>query len=175
MKTIRDIAEAFARKRHKGQFRRDQKTPYIRHVGQVARRARRIAARMPDLTSYEIEMAEVVGWLHDLIEMGVATAEELIAIGIPRDAVDAVLALTRTESGATYEDDIMRAKKNRIARPVKIADNLANLSDDPTDNQIIRYAKSLQTLYEPLYTTRGTEPGRFTSSTTNESNVGKSG
>lgn len=149
-RTILQIAEAFARKRHRGQFRRDGKTPYISHVKQVAEFTRVRVQRMVQLrqlTSYEAEMAEVVAWLHDLIEDCGVTPEELREIGIPEDAIEATLALTK-RFGELYLHAVARAKANRIGRPVKISDNLSNIGDNPTDKQIFKYSASLQFLLQ---------------------------
>ncbi len=62
--------------------------------------------------------------------------------------MDAVIALTHLHEAESYEQAILRAKANPIARKVKIADNLSNLSDAPTNKQIIKYSKSLQVLME---------------------------
>jgi len=55
--------------------------------------------------------------------------------------------LTRRK-GQTYEEHIQEIAGNALATEVKIADNLTNLSDSPTDRQIEKYAKSLLVLVE---------------------------
>ena len=120
---------------HEGQFRRDGTTPYINHVI-------RVVANVKARNGTEDEI--VVAWLHDLVEDTTITLAQLLT-NFPSRIVDAVDALTHRD-GESYEESIERAKANPIARNVKIADNLANLSDCPTDKQIRKYSKSLQTL-----------------------------
>lgn len=130
-----DKAMYIADHAHAGQFRRDEVTPYIRHVEKVVENVKK-----RDGISDEI----IVAWLHDVIEDTTITVDEL-KIHFPCHIVEAVIALTHIED-EPYEASILRAKANPIARQVKIADNLANLSDSPTDKQILKYAKSLQEL-----------------------------
>lgn len=129
------LASAIAIKAHKNQFRRDGVTPYISHVEQVVSNIRKRGGSDEERT---------VAWLHDVIEDTDVTIDYLRE-QFPQKIVDAVIALTH-QKGESYESAILRAKANPIARNVKIADNLANLSDNPTDKQILKYAKSLQTL-----------------------------
>ena len=51
-------------------------------------------------------------------------------------------AVHRT-GGPDYEDYLGGIKGNPIAKKVKIADMLSNLSDHPSDRQIVKYAKGL--------------------------------
>lgn len=120
---------------HQGQFRRDGTTPYIEHVVQVVRNVIKRGGDDDDI---------VVAWLHDTIEDTSLTAAQLLT-NFPSYIVDAVVALTHKED-ESYAQAIERAKANPIARKVKIADNLANLSNGPTDKQIIKYSMSLQVL-----------------------------
>ena len=59
--------------------------------------------------------------LHDVIEDSDITAEDLLAEGIPAEVVEAVQSLTKKEH-EEYQDFVARAKKNKIAAKVKIAD-----------------------------------------------------
>lgn len=126
---------AIANQHHAGQYRHDKKTPYIDHVRLVVRN---VIRRKDDADHI------IVAWLHDLIEDTEITAARLSET-FPPHIVAAVIALTHIE-GETYEEAILRARANPIAREVKIADNLANLSDSPSDKQILKYSKSLQVL-----------------------------
>ena len=67
----------------------------------------------------DLEMS--VALLHDVIEDSEITAADLLAEGIPVEVVEAVASLSRNEN-ESYEDFIARAKKNRLAAKVKIAD-----------------------------------------------------
>ena len=127
-------AERIARKAHNGQTRRDWVTPYIQHPWAVQEKLRHEG---PDV--------QATAWLHDVIEDTDVTAEDLIREGIPQKVVDAVLVLTKPR-GQTYEQYLDDVRDNKIARKVKVADMLHNLSDSPTRKQILKYAHGLQWL-----------------------------
>ena len=131
-----DIAFGLAEKAHAGQFRRDGTTPYFDHVRDVAR-----IAQMRGGDDKVIAAA----LLHDVMEDCNVTEFELLEAGICQEVVDAVKALT-LDGDTPYHEKIKALSSNPIARVVKIADNLSNLSDEPTDRQILKYAKSLQIL-----------------------------
>lgn len=56
--------------------------------------------------------------------------------------IEAVRLLTK-RSGLSYEDYLRGVRGNALARKVKIQDMLDNLSDSPTDRQIVKYAHGL--------------------------------
>ncbi len=130
------LAEKIATQAHDGQFRRDGLVPYIEHPRSVVERV----PNDPD--------AQVVAWLHDVLEDTSVTAEELETQGIPKNLVDAVELITKRK-GKPYEDYLEDIAASPLATKVKIADMLANLSDKPTDRQIRKYAKGLLRLTEP--------------------------
>ena len=100
-------AKAIATIAHRGQTDKVGVT-YIEHP-------RRVAGRLTDPTQV------AAAWLHDVIEDCGVTADDLIAAGISREVVDAVVLLTRTE--ANEGDGYYRAiRKNPIALAVKLAD-----------------------------------------------------
>ncbi len=132
-----ESCESIARLAHAGQFRRDGVTPYIKHVEAVVARVQN-------------DRTKCVAWLHDVIEDcgNVYSGNELLKMGVPFDIVDAVETLTRRKADS-YFDFISRVKlAGFMAEDVKKADLLANLSDDPTDVQIRRYATALLWLTE---------------------------
>ncbi len=137
MITQSDIAEELAYRGHAGQFRRDGVTPYVNHVLQVARIVKH---RGGD------DNAVAVAKSHDLLEDSSFSKFDLLNAGLNEKVVEAIVDLTHLHGNESYEQAILRAKANPLARQVKIADNLANLSDAPTDKQILKYAKSLQIL-----------------------------
>ena len=59
--------------------------------------------------------------LHDVLEDSDITAEQLLAAGIPAEVVEAIQYLSRNEN-EEYQDFVARAKKNKIAARIKIAD-----------------------------------------------------
>lgn len=122
---------------HRGQVRRDGYTPYIMHPSDVAKRLAR-----------ESEEVIATAWLHDVLEDTKETPKTLRAAGIPDTVVHAVEVLTKNK-GVSYEEYLNGVRQNWIARKVKVADMLSNLSDSPTQKQIVKYAKGLLVLCEP--------------------------
>lgn len=131
MDSIVQIAESIARRAHEGQFRRDGVTPYIRHVEAVVSRIR---------TGDPRHLA--IAWLHDVVEDTDVSKDDLRNAGIPEEVIQAVLSLT-IRNGESYDDYLTRALANELAIPVKLADLLSNLSDNPTRKQIRKYAAAL--------------------------------
>ncbi|GHC58350.1 GTP pyrophosphokinase [Roseibacillus persicicus] len=124
------LAEEIATKAHDGQFRRGGIIPYIEHPRAVVERV---------AGDHE---AEVVAWLHDVIEDTSESAESLIEAGVPEYLVAEVVLLTKTRE-AVYDQYLERIAASPIACRVKIADMLSNLADHPTRKQIRKYARGL--------------------------------
>lgn len=130
-----------ARQAHSGQFRRDGITEYIIHPITVAGKVAKFG--------YEYEC---VAYLHDVLEDTHVTAKDLLAQGVPSNIVEAVKLLTQEEGimsrrlsydGYYFDEYLYNIKNNELARRVKVADMLSNLGDNPTDKQIVKYAKGL--------------------------------
>lgn len=138
-KRQQDIAYELAQNAHKEQTRRDGKTPYFHHVLDVARIA-------GDRFGFDDELI-ATALLHDTLEDTSLSEKQMQDAGIHHSVIEAVQWLTLTKD-RHYLDNISAIKnsKNQLAIRVKIADNLANLADSPTDKQILKYAKSLQIL-----------------------------
>ncbi len=81
----------------------------------------RLMAKM----SNETEMS--VALLHDVIEDSDITAAQLLTEGIPEQVVTAVLCLSK-QRNETYQDFVLRAKQNPLARKVKLADIEDNIN-----------------------------------------------
>lgn len=124
------LAEEIAIKAHAGQFRRGGVVPYIEHP-------RAVAKRVPGDPE-----AQVVAWLHDVIEDTGETEESLRAAGIPSHLVDAIVLMTKSRE-STYEKYLDRIATSPLVTKVKIADMISNLADNPTTKQIRKYAKGL--------------------------------
>ena len=129
LQTAREIAD----KAHKGQFRRDGKTPYVFHPIDVRQRVEKRGGS---------EEAQAVALLHDVLEDTKFTLHDLIQADFSLDIINAVLALSKLND-IDYKEYLNLVKQNDLAREVKIADMLSNLADDPTDRQIKKYAKGL--------------------------------
>jgi len=134
-KTLSELAEEIARRAHAGQFRRDGRTPYIAHPAGVAAK----------VGNNEIRLA--VAWLHDVLEDTAETPATLAAAGMTAEVIEAVLCLTKQPEDS-YEVYLLGVLNNPLARAVKIADMLHNLSDHPTPKQIRKYAGALLQLVE---------------------------
>jgi (p)ppGpp synthase/HD superfamily hydrolase len=73
------------------------------------------------MAKMETDFERATALLHDVIEDSEITAEQLLAEGVPAQVVEAVQYLTRKQN-EDYMDFVARAKKNKIAAKVKIAD-----------------------------------------------------
>lgn len=153
-----------AKRAHAGQ--RYGTRPYIEHPLHVARALERFGAR-----------AQAAGLLHDVIEDSDITAADLIAAGVDKGVVDAVVALTR-QQGTAYADyiDAVAASSERgvallteeelagadveagssvsLAALVKLADNFHNTMASRADGTVQttqpRYARAAATLCATL-------------------------
>lgn len=113
-----------------------------------------IAARSPDMAhlvrvaSRLNGEARLVGWLHDSVEDGFATQEELLEI-FPWNVVEAVMIVSR-QDGETYQDFIQRIKDSGdpLAIETKIADLFVNLARATVDrfSLVRRYEQALRVL-----------------------------
>jgi hypothetical protein len=117
-----------ARDAHVNDYRRDGKTPYITHVSRVASR---LAAAGEEVIA--------LAWLHDIKE---DHPDYKLPKGLPQSVLIALDLLTK-KKGQKYSDYINEIKINPMARRVKIADIMDNISDDPSDYQIRKYAAAL--------------------------------
>ncbi len=131
------LAERIATEAHAGQFRRGGVRPYIEHP-------RAVAGRVGD----ELE-AQVVAWLHDVLEDCDVSVSQLREQGIPDRCIEAVVLLTKPK-GVDYEQYLERVAESPLARTVKIADMISNLADNPSEKQLKKYAKGLVVLTRNL-------------------------
>ena len=134
MNNLIELSKEIAIKSHEGQFRRDGKTPYLKHVLSVSNRLKS-----------EDDIVVAAAMLHDCLEMSKETPESLLSASIPQSVVSAVEALTHNKG--SYFAYLSGVKRNPIALKVKIADMLDNLGDNPTEKQIIKYSKGLLFLH----------------------------
>lgn len=108
---------------HRGQFRKDAKTPYIEHPKAVAEILK---------NKYNIEYCDKIiqiAYLHDVLEDTDITSELLCEMGVSLKVINCVVTLTHSRS-ESYIDYILRIKQlGGWARIVKIADLTHNLND----------------------------------------------
>ncbi|WP_434570849.1 GTP pyrophosphokinase [Pseudomonas sp. Z3-8] len=110
--SILDAAIALASKVHAGQVDKAGK-PYILHP-------LRLMMRFDGLEE------QLVSLLHDVVEDGDVTLDELRELGISEAVVTAIDCLTKRQ-GESYEQFIARIRPNPLATQVKIADIHDNL------------------------------------------------
>jgi (p)ppGpp synthase/HD superfamily hydrolase len=91
---------------------------------------------------------KTVAVLHDVIEDSSITLEDLKAEGFSDEIVQAIDCLTKRE-GEPYEAHVERARQNRLALPVKIADLEDNMDPQRMDvfsgedkNRMARYHRT---------------------------------
>jgi (p)ppGpp synthase/HD superfamily hydrolase len=112
-------AEELARGAHAGQIGADG-SPFVEHPLRVARA---VAETIEDETS------AVVAVLHDAIEKGALTWDDLADLGTGDEVLSAIDALTHRPGEVTSEY-LARCRANRIAREVKRHDLLDKLRPD---------------------------------------------
>jgi (p)ppGpp synthase/HD superfamily hydrolase len=117
---------------HAGQFRRTG-DPYWFHLKEVARRVK------------GDDLAMEVAWLHDVLEDTDESPESLHQKGVSTKVIQTVQLLTR-KSSIPYDDYLLEISCNELARRVKIADMLHNLSDLPSERQVVKYEHGLRLL-----------------------------
>ncbi len=141
-------AQGMACEAHAGQTRRDEITPYIKHPAKV----------VDILTDWRWEYRDerlwcqmAIAWLHDVLEDTEFTAEDIRNADIPETVIRSVETLTKNP-GEDYDAFIQRIvdSKDEDARQVKLADIVANLSDNPKPKQMIKYGKALVALNQNL-------------------------
>lgn len=104
---IVDVARSIATRAHEHQVDKSGQ-PYIGHPARVAERVRGDDA------------AEVVAWLHDVVEDTEVTLEDLRE-HFPEVVIAAVEAMSK-RPGEPFDDYYSRVMANSVARAVKLAD-----------------------------------------------------
>lgn len=125
-------ARSLAEYWHRDQKRRDGVTPYFSHVEDVARRCAKYG-----------EEEQIVAFLHDSLE---DTEIGLDAFNVFSEEIFVAILLLTKNDMMDYDEYIQGVAKNELARRVKVEDMLSNLSDNPTNKQIRKYAKALLVL-----------------------------
>ncbi|CAQ03345.1 hypothetical protein B5P19_15615 [Clavibacter sepedonicus] len=116
-----NLARDIATRAHAGQVDKAG-VPYIRHPIAVAAR---LLARYPDAPA----TAEAAALLHDVLEDTDVTADDLLTAGIPQEAVDIVVAVTKVP-GESTEDYFARVRALLWSRRLKEADIDENTDPD---------------------------------------------
>lgn len=115
-------ALSIARNAHDKQIRKQTGVPYITHPYRVAK-------------GFQDDLRKTIAILHDVFEDTDTLAKELIPLSYLEEnrddfmlAVEAIQAITRLKD-EDYFVYITRCNKNPLAREIKIADMMDNLSD----------------------------------------------
>ena len=147
-----DSAQVLSQWAHQGQKRRSGE-PYFLHPQEVANIVRRY---YQDIPTYYAAM------LHDALEDGIplgniSDEEEffnMLAAEVPASAIDdidsiydAVVALTKPKY-SNYGEYVTRLTGNPIAFRVKLADMMQNISDAPSERQLVKYVKTKNMLVD---------------------------
>ncbi len=128
------IAEGIARGAHAGDFRRDGKTPYFKHVKQVADR----------LKGWDLK---TIGILHDTLEDTKLKEDDLTDAGFPKHIIEGVKAMTFKKTEAMYLNYVRnQVKAHEDARLVKLADLACNLKGNDDAEQKAKYLKAQKIL-----------------------------
>lgn len=109
--------------------------PYSYHLQNVVDQVNKLYPESPKL-----KQLVQIAWLHDVIEDTWYTAQDLLNLGIDPEVVLAVLAVTKIE-GEDYLMYLNRVKRNKMAKKVKLADTMANLSQSIKESQSRRVTK----------------------------------
>lgn len=112
-----ELSWYLATKFHAGQTYGDGK-PYTTHLDSV----RNIVSQM----NKEDERLAIIANLHDILE-DTSMTEEALRVLFDKDVIDAVVAMTKVE-GVAEEDYLVQVRQNALARQVKMADSMSNLS-----------------------------------------------
>lgn len=94
------------------------------------------------LSGYGLDY-QAAGLLHDVIEDTEETAESLLAKGIPRHVVEAVVAVSKID-GQTHEEYLEGIMRNPLAVAVKFCDSTYNLSTTLARPHILKPEKFLE-------------------------------
>ncbi len=140
-----DNARHIAERAHEGQQDKIG-APYIQHPEMVAA----LVQRLPAFVAADADTQQnaiVAAWLHDVIEDTPITAEDLLNSGVRERAVDAVVALTRTDAVAP-DDYYATIATKPVALLVKTADVGSNLAPE----RVAQLDASTQERLERKYT-----------------------
>lgn len=138
MRATLNDAIILAADKHRGQFDKGG-SPYILHPLRVMQKAKSDEER-------------IVAVLHDVVEDTDVTLDELRGMGFDEHIVTAIDHLTRRDK-ETYNDFILRVKKNELATRVKLLDiednsDLSRLQEitEQDENRLRRYQKAVELL-----------------------------
>lgn len=137
------LCRELAKKLHKDQ-KYGHQPYYDGHLSPVANKAYSLWLMFD--SSAHLTHTLCAAYLHDSVEDGHTTFEGLEDAGVKTMVVNAVRILTRPVD-MSYEDYIERIVGDYpVARIVKLADLICNLTSGPTPDQVIKYTNALKIL-----------------------------
>lgn len=128
------LAETIAKKAHEGQFRDDNKTPYITHPKAVVEEFTYRGRCTANINVKE----RVIAWLHGVIEDTTVTFADLLNQGIPFEHVSVINVLTKKDC-ESYLEYILRVKRDVTATKIKLADLTHNAATSKEHHQKEKY------------------------------------
>jgi len=129
-------ARKLATEAHAGQFRHDNKTPYIVHPERVAK-------------AMGTDIEKAIAWLHDVIEDTNVTQCKVFELFLTEPASSFIMAvkclslLTHNEEKASYAEYLIELAEEPLARKIKMVDINDNLADHPEPRAKAKYALAL--------------------------------
>jgi (p)ppGpp synthase/HD superfamily hydrolase len=144
MNTQIQKAKDFAQLVHINHFRRDGVTPYFNHLEAVVDNLEILLGDRKAEFKIEYDSMICAAWLHDSVE-DERTTIDIIHKEFGTEVANYVMNLTH-EDGELYIEYIQHLASNYTCRLIKVADILSNLSDSPTQHQIIKYTNALKLL-----------------------------
>ena len=136
MKNILQNAINLAQKVHHDQFRFDEITPYIIHPY-------RVATKVAIHTGSFGNPSVIVAWLHDVMEDGCSYTD---VKNNTTETIAELVSIISKKPNESYNNYIIRCRRNETVKIVKYYDILDNLTDQPSARQIEKYSEALQVL-----------------------------
>jgi len=123
---LEDLAKAIdiAKSAHEGQVDKADK-PYFEHVKTVAENVSEIIRSWNEEYDDFLIQAQIVSYLHDVVEDTSLTIDDLWKLQIPVECILAIEVLTKIK-GQDYSDYLAKVKQDKLATVVKIADLIHN-------------------------------------------------
>ena len=136
-----NLAQALAENYHRGQFYGTE--PYMFHIEEVVRNVERLYEHHPMLDSLI-----VVAYLHDIVEDTDMTIDKLKSLQVLNShEISAIVAITK-HPRTPYGQYILGLKSDPLARAVKLADALANLTASIARGNVTRVNKYTNVIKE---------------------------
>ncbi len=137
------LAESFAKLKHKGQKRKNGKTPYWKHLQQVVINLKRLGVKDQDILC--------AGWLHDTIE-DTATDYDDLEEKFGKKVADIVSQVTKDKRLPRKKRELQYISQLRKAsfeaKIVKLCDITANIVD--LENSGYSYQKKVKQVNDKL-------------------------